>query len=247
MHNKSLKLTPKAYLWFVWGPVASRSEGFAVADAAGQLSSMLGLRNCYGNRLIHAHGGCTYFMPTMLKPDEWPPLSDCEVTDSANLSRIRPLLADRQGMLTGKDPNSIESQIISIAWDDAIYCSYNEALRSAIDRSGVNHAAQSIADLVHRTFYVKQAIAVRRIMERKPRDPNRAVISLPSVVSEIRDNVSLITRESFVTYDGCPYSAPSSAADWRIEHTWADRQVRHYEHAQIGHLRVFSTHLITGC
>ena len=42
LHNKSLKLTPKAYLWFVWGPAASRSEGFAMADSAAQLSSMLG-------------------------------------------------------------------------------------------------------------------------------------------------------------------------------------------------------------
>jgi hypothetical protein len=54
-------------------------------------------------------------------------------------------------------------------------------------------------------FATIQANAIRRLIEKPQKRPHKAVISIPTILEDVKDNLKLITRENYVCYDGLPY------------------------------------------
>jgi hypothetical protein len=74
-----------------------------------------------------------------------------------------------------------------------------------------------IAEFIDQGYVATQALAIRRFTEKPQAKPDRQPISIRRVLSEIRNNRTLITRECYVSYDGLPYEYEDIRADW-IDH-----------------------------
>lgn len=118
-------------------------------------------------------------------------------------------------MLASQDVNSIEQQMLTLVWDDTIYRCFNEALRIAGKRPDIQRAAATIVELLHESFFLKQVMALRRLLEPPAARPARSVYSIPTLLSSIRKNHNLITRQNYVCYDGTLYDETDSRHDWK--------------------------------
>jgi len=87
-----------------------------------------------------------------------------------------------------------------------LFCIVNEHRRLAVEKPedgiGFNGPALRLFDA---GFATTQAMAIRRLIELPARRPDRSVISLRSVLKDIRNNLGLIARENYVLYDSLPY------------------------------------------
>jgi len=112
--------------------------------------------------------------------------------------------------LNGEDPHSISRQIYSMLWDYGLFCTVNELRRIAVEgkQKGVGFNGPVIR-LFDAGFVVTQSTGIRRLIEKPKKNPNWAVISLRSLIEDIKQNLDFITRENYVSYDGLPYDYES--------------------------------------
>lgn len=97
-----------------------------------------------------------------------------------------------------KDCHSIYNQLTTLFWDHTVYTTFNEARRLSEETNDPSTGLQgTIIDLLDRNFMDSQAIAVRRLT-----DQRKDVVSLRSLIDDIKANISLYTRENYVCYDG---------------------------------------------
>jgi hypothetical protein len=133
-------------------------------------------------------------------------VDQCDVEDMAGCEQFRKKRRQWMEWLSGDDPHSIIKQIYSAVWDYALFCTVNELRRIAAENpeEGIGFNGPVIR-LFDAGFATTQATAIRRLIEWPARRPDRKVISIRTVLKDIRDNISLITRENYVCYDGLPY------------------------------------------
>jgi hypothetical protein len=162
--------------------------------------------------------------------EELPDICLCDVTDKQRLAVFRHKRSEWRDALIGKDPHSIENQIIDILWQDAIFRTVNEARRLFVeaphDRKGFN---RDVIDLLDKGFVVSQIMAIRRLTEPGFPDPKKAVISITPLLADMERQRELLTREHYVCYDGSPFEYPPDKTDnpeyfhWRIRQDNFDR------------------------
>jgi len=120
--------------------------------------------------------------------------------------------------LSGKDPHTISTQIYSMLWDYALFCTVNELRRIATENPekgvGFNGPVMRLFDA---GFATTQATAIRRLIEKPKDSPKLAVISLRSILKDIKKKIDLITRENYVCYDGLPYDYEAVRNEWQSE------------------------------
>jgi hypothetical protein len=133
-------------------------------------------------------------------------IDQCDVTDKAACEQFR--IKRRQWMewLNGDAPHSILKQIYSVVWDYALFCTVNELRKIAAENpeNGIGFNGPVIR-LFDAGFATTQATTIRRLIEYPASRPQRAVISIRTVLRDIKDNLRLITREHYICYDGLPY------------------------------------------
>lgn len=133
-------------------------------------------------------------------------VSQCDVTDKTACEQFREKRKQWMEWLSGDDPHSIIKQIYSTVWDYALFCTVNELRRIAAENPkegiGFNSPVNRLFDA---GFANTQATAIRRLIEWPARKPERAVISIRSVLKDIKDNLGFLTRENYICYDGLPY------------------------------------------
>jgi len=110
------------------------------------------------------------------------------------------------------DEQSISKQISAMLWDDAVFRMINESRRLSVKR-GVNTAAMNgaIARFIDINFVSGQLMAIRRLVDKSKRKDRKTKNwiynqnSIPRLLSEIKENIDLFTREIWVCHDGLPY------------------------------------------
>jgi hypothetical protein len=88
------------------------------------------------------------------------------------------------------DPNSVNSQLIDLAYNDAIYRCFNEGLR--LDPNNPKRP-KAIVSLVHETFFASQLLAVRRLL-----DKSKDVNSLRRIFDIVYAKREFYSREGFL-------------------------------------------------
>lgn len=153
----------------------------------------------------------------MFNNKNWSKPDSCDVTDFVSLKNLQKDFRRWKTILAGDDVNSIEQQMLALAWDDAVYRSFNEALKLHERSNSKEKVPSTIIGLLHRSFFSKQALVLRRLLDKRATGPNRAVYSLPTLLGEIRKQHKFITRQNYVCYDGVKYNPADRAHDFNSE------------------------------
>ena len=146
------------------------------------------------------------------------PVEECDVEDKDRLHQFRKMRTKWIEWLRGHDIHSIRPQINKLLWDDVLFRTVNDLRRLAIENPnedvGFNEAVLSLFDA---GFVATQATAIRRLTERPmatSRNKNRGVISLGRLITDIKNHHHLLTREFYVSHDGCPYDPKPIKDEW---------------------------------
>jgi hypothetical protein len=142
-------------------------------------------------------------------------IDQCDILDKENGEAFRQTRLKWMEWLYGDDPHSIFRQIYSMVWDYALFCVVNELRRLAATepKNGVSFNGSVIRQF-DAGFVTTQVIAIRRLIEKPKPDPDWAVISLRSILKDIKENTHLVTRENYVCYDGLPYDYEAAHRHW---------------------------------
>lgn len=142
-------------------------------------------------------------------------IDECDILDKSKGEAFRQKRRIWLEWLNGEDSHSISRQIYSMLRDHALFCVVNELRRIAAtepeDGIGFNG---SVIRLFDTGFVTTQATTIRRLIEKPKASPKWAVISIRRVLKDITDNLSLLTRENFVCYDGLPYDYEQVHKRW---------------------------------
>lgn len=141
------------------------------------------------------------------------PLQDCDVENKQKLDAFRQKRKQWVEWLNGP----LRNDITGLATDDCLYWTFNEArrlnLENPTDGIGINGHFSSFID---RAFTTLQLTRIRRLLDR-----GSSHCSLRKLVTNIKNNLDLITRENFVSYDGLPYDYESVKAKFFGENSVA--------------------------
>jgi len=149
----------------------------------------------------------------------------CDVADKQRLAVFRQKRSEWRDALIGADLHSIRNQIITILWEDTIFRTVNEARRLLVEapheRKGFN---RDVIALFDKCFVVSQIMAIRRLTDPGFPDPEKAVISLTSLLADMERNREFLTREHYVCFDSIPFDYALSKIDDPIYSRWRIRQ-----------------------
>jgi hypothetical protein len=133
------------------------------------------------------------------------PSSECQVRDIAALDAYRIRRTEWLRLLDGDPVHSVSTQLSAMLWNDIAYRTFNEARRFASEANPKSAIAPILAEFLDIGYVATQILAIGKITESSPADPNKSVISLKRVLDEVFANRSLMTRERYVAFDGLPY------------------------------------------
>ena len=155
-------------------------------------------------------------------------ICECDVEDKESLALFRLKRQEWRRCLID-DNYSVSKQILHLIWNDTVFRSFNEARKLSIemhdDRVGLNGP---LVNLLDEGFVALQVMAIRRLTDPNFYDPNKAVISLLRVISDIGDNLNLFTRENYICFDGTAYEGLSLDKDGINWVHW-DRKHRNFD------------------
>jgi hypothetical protein len=150
------------------------------------------------------------------------PVEACEVDKKENLKRYRQLWLKWMSWYEHRPdkPNRIESQINLMIFNDITYRSVVSGRGSSTMDSIASSTNPTLAYLVDQGYLLFQVLAIQKLLDRGPN-----VISIRRLLTDVRKNCKVITREVFVSGDGHPYDYNSWASrpEWRddaLTRTW---------------------------
>jgi hypothetical protein len=131
-------------------------------------------------------------------PDYEYPLERCDVPEAR-----RPLLTEYRvfrrkvlEQMRGPSETSVMNQVHDLAWHTAVFRTLNEARRVEPDRA-VNGA---MWELITAGYASLMTLGIRKLVDRDPRTD-----SVWNVIAMVERQPELLTRETFVCYDGLPF------------------------------------------
>lgn len=145
------------------------------------------------------------------------PLTACDVVDSRGLIQYRAKRSEWLRLLDGDPLHSISKQLSAMLWNDVAFRCFNEARKFSSSSDPRAAVAPMLAEFLDVGYISTQVLAISKIVERNPRDPNKAIISLRRVVDDIAAHRRLITREMFICHDGLPYDPEPARQRWCAE------------------------------
>jgi hypothetical protein len=128
---------------------------------------------------------------------------------------LRAKLAEWRSWMNYRDPHSITHQLYQMMWDDLTFRIINECRRLArpakeggVELNGLVHT------FIDRSYFRMQALAIRRLTEKNPRQASRGVISLRRLLDDIEAYATTFTRGNMFDAEGLPhdYSTERNAA-----------------------------------
>jgi hypothetical protein len=131
------------------------------------------------------------------------PISQCDVPPERR-SQLESYRAKRKqwlAWLDGDEHHAIWTNLSAMVWTDVSYRTLREAVIGQQDRSEMSCLHNTlIAEQIIQGYVARQVLGIRRLM-----DKTSGVISLRRLISEMRSNWALFTRENYVCHDGLPY------------------------------------------
>lgn len=161
----------------------------------------------------------------MLSNMDWPETTQCDVSDPTGLLQFRECLRLCKPTLASDDVNSIEQQLIELAWQDLIYRSFNEGLRLNAKQPVPHPVPNSLVELIHDRYFWSQVVLLRRLFEKPAVRSERDVFSLPTVLAHVKQYQAVITRQNYVCYDGTLYDPQN------VQHSWKSQLVSSGRHS----------------
>lgn len=145
-----------------------------------------------------------------------------ENSEVINQERLKEYHSKRETWLSyfdDDDHHAIWKQIWDLLWRDHIFRVVNEARKIASENAdgsvGFNGPVMDLFDV---GFVTVQVTAIRRLTDPDdPKRPERNVISLRRILSEMKDQRHLITREAYVSHNGLPYDYLAVHDKWLQE------------------------------
>lgn len=147
--------------------------------------------------------------------------TDAPALDIADTRKLTAFLEMRRAwllQLKNEPVHSVYGQIVAMVDGDRTWRLANEMRRLAAHRHAADPSWRSaarnrpIADFMDVGYVSMQALAVRRLLEKKSSNPKGQIISLRRVLESVIGNRAIITRENYVCYDGLPFDPAPGAA-----------------------------------
>ena len=146
-------------------------------------------------------------------------IEECDIVDKKKGEEFRKKREQWIEWLYGEDIHSISHQISSLLWDYGIFLIVNELRKAAEDNPNPDIKFNGpVLNLFDAGFATMQAIGIRRLTDKPKKDKKReqkeAVISLPKLIKDIKNNIDLLTRENYVCYNDLPYEHEDVYNKW---------------------------------
>lgn len=109
---------------------------------------------------------------------------------------------------SGQDRNSILNKIYQMVWNAAVFKIINESRRIApVNSKGQTEVNGMLHRFIDRCFFDSQFLAVRRLTDSayELSDPKKGTSSLVALLTDMKSNSGLITRENLFKADGMEY------------------------------------------
>ena len=140
-----------------------------------------------------------------METEEFTDIRNCDVLDIELLAIYR-YKRKYWFRLMYEGPESIYQQIGHLLYNDAVFRMYNETRRISAQSNnsslGINYSVTKLFDL---GFFTSQVMAIRRISDNHFDNPQKAVVSLPTIIQDMQRNIGLFTRENHICHDGAKY------------------------------------------
>lgn len=133
-------------------------------------------------------------------------VDDCDVNNKQDLERYRKKWLEWMSWYEHSDsePNSIESQIHGMLFNDLTYRAAVRVRASVDTNIAISARSSTLAYLLDQGYVVSQILFLQRLL-----DTTKGVILLKRLLKDIEKYRSLITREIYVAGDGLPYNYDS--------------------------------------
>jgi hypothetical protein len=138
----------------------------------------------------------------------------CDVVSQERLISYRSKRTEWLRLLDGDPLHSVSQQLSAMQWNDVAYRCFNEARRFASPSDPRAAIAPMLGEFLDIGYISTQVLAISKILERNPPNPQKAVISLRRIVDDLAAHRSLLTREIFISYDGLPYNPEPARERW---------------------------------
>ncbi len=109
---------------------------------------------------------------------------------------------------SGQDNHAIIQQIYRMVWNAAVFKVINEARRIApVDSKGQTEINGMLHQFMDRCFFDSQFLAIRRLTDTAYalEDPKKGIFSLVALLSDMKANVFLMTRENLFLVEDLEY------------------------------------------
>ena len=138
-------------------------------------------------------------------------VTDCDVEDKETLREYRQKRIQWVNWLEHDESHAILPLISKLVWNDVVF-RFLARVAKQDTSSPLRNAllAESVID----GYFATQTLAIRRLMDRGPRED---VISLRRLIADVRQHEYLLTRENYVSHDGLPYDCKEAERRvWRL-------------------------------
>lgn len=106
-------------------------------------------------------------------------------------------LADWKRRLSERDPRAVGTQVGTLLWRSAFYRSLNEPRKFLLkNEEGEKEANAPLYELIDLGFFVVQAAAIRRLLDKGAISGARGVYSLHGLIRDVIANVDILTRRN---------------------------------------------------
>ncbi len=155
-------------------------------------------------------------------------LCECDVKEKEKLALFRLKRSEWKGCLI-EDKFSISNQITNMLWNDTIFRTFDEARKLTKKRNTNNLGFnRPLLGLLDQSYATTQVMAIRRLTDPTLHDPNKAIISLPRLIDDMKQNSDLITRENYICYEGTAFRGASDEEDPINQMHW-DRKQKYFD------------------
>jgi hypothetical protein len=138
-------------------------------------------------------------------------ICDCDVPgDKSALNAFRQKRAQWSGWLDDDPDHAIWRTVSALVWRDTTFSAVSKL---ALDNPEGPLNATLLGETIVSGHVTMQVLALRRLIDR-----GSGVISLRRLITDLRRNWRLLTRENFVCFDGLPYDYEAV-----MQQVWAER------------------------
>jgi hypothetical protein len=135
---------------------------------------------------------------------------DCDVLDREGLNSFRQKRAQWSSWLDDDPDHAIWDTVAALVWRDTTFATVSKL---ALENPAGPLTATLLGETIVSGHVAMQVLALRRLIDR-----GSDIISLRRLITDLRRNWHLLTRENFVCFDGLPYDYVAV-----MREVWAER------------------------